>query len=508
MSKNVLLLYPNQLFAADELPKEVDQVVLVEDPMFFGTDEDYQQYMHKQKLVLHRASMRRYTEEVLWPAGYEVDYVEFHHLNNSSDIVNIISHAEHIYYFDLVDDVLQRRLDSAVSSLTHKPQSTRLESPNFYLTRDELKNFFTDKKKSGFSNFYLWQRERFNILMNKDTYKPIGGKLSFESDTHKRLPKNHKLPSFQVYGANDFVDEAKEYVEQHFADNPGSVEDFPWPTNHKEAQQWLDEFLQHRLADFGPYDDALDGQAPWLYHSALSTCLNTGLLNPVDVVHKAVEYHEKNPVPMPSIEGFVRQVAGWREYMRGVYINRHAELRSSNTFGHNRRLTNDWYYGTTGIPPVDDVIKKLHARGYAHNNERLMVIGNIMFLCDFHPTDVYRWFMEMFVDSYDWITAPNVYGMSQWSDGGSLVSKPFVSSSNYILKMSHYEKDDWCDVWDGLYYRFIEKNRERFVKNPQMKLAVHQLDKMSEHRRRVISYRAEDFLKDKTQNSVNSTATE
>lgn len=506
MSKNILLLYPNQLFDVEYLPKDIDQIVLIEEPMLFGTDSDYQLYMHKQKLLLHRASMKRYLTEVLLPARYEVKYIEFHQIEKSSDVAELISHSEHIYYFDLVDDALQRRLDSIISSLSHKPQRTRLESPNFYLTREEIKNFFINKKKSGFSNFYLWQRERFNILMDSDTYKPIGGKLSFETDSRQRLPENHELPSFQVYGSNDFVSEARQYVEKYFPDNPGNIDDFSWPTNHQEANQWFSDFLSSRLKYFGAFDDALDGQDPWLYHSALSACLNIGLLNPIKVVQQAVEYHDKNPVPMSSIEGFVRQIAGWREYMRGIYINRHAELRSANKFAHQRRLTNDWYYGTTGIPPVDDIIKKLHIRGYAHNNERLMVLGNIMFLCGFHPTDVYRWFMEMFVDSYDWITATNVYGVSQWSDISDLVLKPYISSSNYILKMSHYEKDDWCDIWDGLYYRFLDKNRERFAKNSSMKLAIHQLDKMSEQRRRVIFYRAEDFLKAKTQNSVNSTS--
>lgn len=498
MGKNILLVYPNQLFAAENLPKEVDQIAVIEEPLLFGTDKELPLFIHKQKLVFHRASMRRYVEEVLWPAGYEVDYIEFHQLENTTDIVNEISHAERVYCFDPTDDVLQRRLQSAIESLSSKPEFHQIESPNFYLPREEVKNFFVDKKKAQFAPFYQWQRERFNVLMNPETYKPLGGRLSFETESHKRLPKNHSLPSFQVYGANKFVDEAKEYVQKHFASNPGSVDDFPWPTNANEAHKWLDEFLEHRLEFFGTYDDAIDGDNPWLYHSALSVVLNAGLLSPMEVVKKAVAHHGKTPVPMASIEGFVRQILGWREYTRAMYVNRHAQLRTSNVFGHNRRLTNDWYDGTTGIPPVDDVIKKVQARGYSHHVERLMVIGNIMLVCDFHPNEVYRWFMEMYVDSYDWVLVPNVYGMSQFADGGGMSSKPFVSSSNYILNMSHYERGDWCDVWDGLYARFIEKNRERFAKDPHMKMAVHQVDKMTENRRRVIGYRAEDFLKTKT----------
>lgn len=501
MSKSTLLLYQFQLFPLEQLPKDVDQVIIVEDPLLFGRDEQYPMYMHKQKLVFARATMRRYVEEVLWPAGYQVEYVEFHQLKDSSDIVNRLAHFEEIVYFDLNDDLLHRRVMSAVKGLEHSPVLHQLDSPNFFLTRREVESFFEKKSKAHFTTFYQWQRERFDILINKKTYRPVGGKLSYDTENRKRLPKDHQLPSFQVYGSNKYVDEAKQYIAQHFSENPGKVDEFPWPTSREEALAWLHEFLEHRLDDFGPYEDAIDGNAPWVYHSALSPLLNIGLLNPQEVVAAALERNEKKAVPIASLEGFVRQVLGWREYMRGMYLDRHVQLRTSNTFGHNRRLTNDWYHGTTGIEPVDDVIKKVLDRGYAHHIERLMVLGNIMFLCDFHPDDIYRWFMEMFIDAYDWVMVPNVYGMSQYSDGGSMVTKPYVSSSNYIMKMSHYDRGDWGDVWDGLYWRFIEKNQERFKRNPRMSMMVSQLERLDENRRRIIGYRAEDFLKDKTSSS-------
>jgi deoxyribodipyrimidine photolyase-related protein len=442
--------------------------------------------------------MRRYAQEVLWPAGYEVEYVEFHQMNETGDIVNKLVNFDRVEYFELNDDVLSRRLETAIRGLEHKPEVNILKSPNFYLSEKEVDNFFADRKKSVFTNFYQWQRERFNILIDSKTYKPVGGKLSYDSENRKRLPKEHQLPTFQVFGSNDFVDEAKDYVSINFPENPGSIEDFPWPTNHNEAVKWLEEFLTHRLDNFGPYEDAIDGQAPWVYHSGISPLLNIGLLEPQEVIGRALARHAKKSVPIASLEGFVRQIIGWREYVRGIYRKQHVQLRTSNSFGHNRRLTADWYNGTTGIPPVDDVIRKTLTRGYAHHIERLMIVGNIMFLCDFHPDDVYRWFMEMYIDAYDWVMVPNVYGMSQYSDGGSMTTKPYVSSSNYILKMSHYEKGDWCDIWDGLYWRFIEKNQERFKKNPRMSMMVSQLNRLSNDRRRIIGYRADDFLREKT----------
>ncbi|MFT4532192.1 MAG: deoxyribodipyrimidine photolyase-related protein [Candidatus Saccharimonadales bacterium] len=498
MGKNVLIIYPYQLYDVSRLPKDVENIVVVEEPLIFGTDQQHPLFVHKQKLIFLRASMRRYIEEVLWPAGYKVDYVECGQMNETGDIVNRLSHFENVIYFDLNDDLISRRLEEAISGLNPTPSVIILDSPNFFITREEARSFLANKSKSTFAHFYQWQRERFNILINSDTYEPVGGKLSFEKERKKRLPKNHQVPGSQVFGANKFVEEARDYINKQFPNNPGSVTDFPWPTNHQESRVWLKEFLDHRLDHFSDYQEAIDGSLPWMYHSGISPLLNVGLLDPAEVIDQALTRQEQSPIPIANLENFIRQIVGWREYVRAIYIKQHVQLRASNTFGHNRKLTADWYNGTTGIPPVDDVIRKVLARSYSHHSERLMIIGNIMFLCDFDPNDVARWFMEMHIDAYDWAVVPNVYAMSQFADGGSIISKPFASDSNHILKMSHYEKGDWCDVWDGLYWRFVEKNKDRLSKNKNMSTAVKQLGKLSDNKKRIFSYRAEDFLRDKT----------
>jgi deoxyribodipyrimidine photolyase-related protein len=494
--QNVLLIYPHQLYPAELLPKDVDQVFLIEDPLYFGVDPARQLYIHKQKLVLHRASMRRYIEEVLWPAGYQVEYIEFHHMIESSDIVNKLTHAARVEYFDPTDDVLQRKIVSALEGLEHRPEIRQLESPNFYLSRAEVKNFF-QKDQAGFVDFYQWQRERFNVLINTETYKPLGGKLSFETETKKRLPKDHVVPGFGVFGSNSYVDEAKEYVGKHFADNPGSLDDFPWPTNHTEADQWLKEFLQNRLEHYSDYEDVLEPHAPWLYHSGISVILNCGLLRPERAVSRALEVFAENNLQIASVETFVRHILGWREFTRGMYIHNHASLRTSNVFDHHRHLTNDWYAATTGLLPVDDIVKKVLTRGYAHHNERLMVLSSAMLLCEINPDEVYRWNMELFVDAYDWTVVPSMCGMYDSTQDLETL-KPYTSSANYILHISWYERGLWSDVWDGLYWNFIEKNREAFARNLHMRMAVSQLDKLKPEQRRIISYRAEDFLKEKT----------
>ena len=497
MSKSAHLVYPHQLFKKEFFPEGITTVFVIEDPLYFGTDTKYPVFFHKQKLMLHRASMRRYIEEVLWPAGYDVEYVEFKDLVDSGDIVQKLQGFASATVFDVVDDVLQRRLQAAAATVPGVPELQILDSPNFYLKRAEITQYFGTSKKVEFAKFYQWQRERWNILIG-DNYKPVGGKWSYDDENRKRLPKDHVLPTFEVFGSNKYVEEARHYVSKNFPDNPGNDADFCWATSHEEAEHWLHEFISQRLEQFGPYEDAIDGQAPWAYHSALTPALNIGLLQPDMVVDAVLDANAKTPISLPSLEGFVRQVLGWREYVRGTYQMSGVSMRTSNIFGHKRQLTPDWYEGTTGIPPVDDVIKKVQARSYIHHIERLMVIGNIMFLAQIDPREVYQWFMEMTIDAYDWVMVPNVYGMSQYADGGSMTTKPYISGSNYILKMSYYQKGEWSDVWDGLYWGFIEEHRVTLARNPRMAMVVKLLDRMDEDRKRIIGYRAADFLNTKT----------
>jgi len=443
----------------EELPREVNRIIVVEDPLFFGNDSHYPLYIHKQRLTLYRASMMRYVEEVLWPAGYQVDYVEHYHMSDSGDIVNKLIHASVVYFFELNDDVLYRRLHTAISELEHGPQSVQLDSPNFYLKRTEVQDFFARNKHASFEDFYLWQRERHDILIDHTTYQPEGGKLCHDVRQHT-VPSRQSLPSFQVFGSNKYVEEARNYVYEHFPDNPGGMDDFPWPTSHLEAAQWLQEFVDTRLEHYGQYHDAIDADAPWLFHAAIAPMLNMGLLSPQQVVQTALERHKKRAAKIHDIEGFIRHILGSREFTRALYIKRHSDLRTSNKLSHNRRLTNDWYYGTTGIPPVDASIKKIIQRGYVHQAERRL-IGNAMLMSDIHPDEVCRWFLEMLIDTYDWTLVPEIYGFSQFADLGNYTQmvRPSIYTSSYILDLSDYEKGEWCELWDGLYGRFIEKHR-------------------------------------------------
>lgn len=493
--KSALIIYPHQLYPADQLP-EVDTVFVVEEPLYFGVDDVYPLRLHKQKLILHRASMRRYVEEVLWPTKVNVEYIELDPLLKTEHLLERASHFKQLFVFDPVDDVLIKRLLRARRESAPDTTLEFLDSPNFFLTDEEVRGYIEQKDEHLFADFYQWQRERFNVLINKH-YKPVGGKWSFDQEKHQPPPKDQKLPNFEVFGDNTHVTQAITWVNDNFADSPGGT-DFIWPTNHAEAAAWLDDFVEHRLDAFGLYQSTIESGAPWMYHSVLSSSINIGLLSPQQVINAALDRHEKREVPLASLESFIRQILGWREFIRGQYMVYGGRMRTQNTFDHNRQLTRAWYDGTLGIPPFDDVAKKLQSHAYAHHIERLMIAGNLMLLCEIHPYEAYRWFSEMHIDAYDWVAVPNIYSMSQFADGGSMTSKPNVSSSHYVLEASSYKKDDWVDIWDGLYWRFIEKNRDMFAQNPHMRLIISQLDKLDADRKRIISYRAEDFLKEHT----------
>ena len=233
-----------------------------------------------------------------------------------------------------------------------------------------------------------------------------------------------------------------------------------------------------------------------VFHSLLSPCLNLGLLTPDAVIEKVLQHADT--APLQSLEGFVRQVIGWREFVRGVYREHGERQESTNFWQHERELTEAWYDGTTGIPPLDDTIQTAQRLGWTHHIPRLMVMGNLMTLCEIRPSSAHRWFMEMYVDSSEWVMGPNVYGMGIFSDGGVFATKPYICGSNYLLKMSDYGKGPWCDVVDGLYWRFIDKHRDFFAGNPRLALMPRALDRLAPERRSRIFSAAEQFLENTT----------
>ena len=260
----------------------------------------------------------------------------------------------------------------------------------------------------------------------------------------------------------------------------------------------LNFFIKEKSNLFGEYEDAVDQKDNILFHSALSPYVNLGLITPEFIIKKILEFHKSKKIRLNSLEGYVRQIIGWREFMRGIYQSYSSEMETGNFFKQNRKMKKSWYDGTTGLPPLDYAIKNALNHGWSHHIERLMILSNIMNLCEIKPTIVYKWFMEMFVDSSDWVMVPNVYGMGLFSDGGIFATTPYICGSSYFMKMMDFKRGDWCNIMDGLYWRFIDRNRKFFSKNPRLSMMVRIFDKMKSDRKKLILTAAQRFIKQNT----------
>ena len=452
---------------------------------------------HKHKIILFLSAMRSHGDSIK-ANGYDLAYFKLtndnQHLSFEEKLKNVIDdHPDitEIVTYDIEDHFFEKRIVAFCQNNDLK--LSIIDSPGFITTKKEFKTYNRRVNKPFMHTFYQKQRKSLNLLMDSMN-NPIHGKWSFDEENRKKLPKKITIPDLRPTIETKHTESLKLQVDNLFGDHPGNSENFHWATTREEVLKLLDDFVEKRFDSFGPYEDAIHDKEVFIFHSALSPYINLGLITPDEVVKKAVSFYEKKDTHYPSVEGFVRQIIGWREFMRGIY-HEYDEALNKNFFNHHRKMTSHWYNGSTGIPPLDDSIKKAIRFGYTHHIERLMVLGNIMLLCEIDPEDVYKWFMEMYVDSADWVMAPNVYGMSQFSDGGIFATKPYIGGSNYILKMSNYsKKGEWPDLVNGLYWRFIDKNRKVFENNQRMAMMVKTLDRMNEDKKNRIFQLAESFI--------------
>ena len=491
---STLLVFPHQLFKKHPaLHGKNTHVVLIEDALFFG-DKKYPASFHKQKLWLHRASMKRY-EAALREKGIDVEYIDY---TSKKDplLTYLKTHRKKkrgpCTVADVHDYELARRLTSYCEQTSVELEV--LDTPMFINSGEVNRNYRAGKKRWYMADFYKFQRRRLDILMEGD--QPVGGQWSFDKENRKKVPKKmmDAIPKLQKPSHDDIEEEARKYVIAQFPDHPGEIEHLIYPTTHKAALSWLKLFLKDRFELFGVYEDAMVQGKNWLWHSVLTPMLNIGLLTPKQVVDETLKFAKKHDIPLNSLEGFIRQVIGWREFMRATYEELGVSMRTTNHWNHTRSIPQSFYDGTTGIEPLDDVIRRVLDTGYCHHIERLMVLGGFMFLCEFDPDEIYRWFMEMFVDSYDWVMVPNVYAMSQNADGGQITTKPYFSGSAYIRKMSNYPAGDWTAVWDGLYWRWIINHADELAKNPRWAMMCAMARKMAPEKREAHLEEAEKFL--------------
>jgi deoxyribodipyrimidine photolyase-related protein len=467
--KRAALIYPHQLFSPHPALQGCDLAVLVEDPLFF------KQYdFHAQKLVFHRASMNAWASAAN-KDGHAVETVRADELSHTGDIARWLERRgiKQVRVVETCDDWLERRLEKALRRA--KISCEIVPDPHVLTPRSVFESFGEGKRAWFFTDFYIEQRRRLRILVDEDG-KPTGKKWSFDTENRRKLPQGLVIPTHPAFRESAVVTAAKASVASDFPKALGNASRFAYPTTHAEAQRGLEHFMEHHAASFGDYEDAISSRETFLFHSVLTPALNSGLLSPSDVIKAALA--RKHTLPMNSLEGFLRQVIGWREYIRGVYLRLGRTQRTSNVWGHTRPMPRAFYDGTSGIEPVDTVIRRVREHAYCHHIERLMILGNFFLLCEIHPDAIYRWFMELFIDAYDWVMVPNVYGMSQYSDGGLITTKPYISGSAYVLRMSDFSRGPWCEIWDALYWRFIHKHADVFARIPRTGMITSQARKM------------------------------
>jgi len=486
--KDIFIVLGNQLFDPLYLKNYKDCKIFMAEDLGLCTYEKH----HKLKILHFLSSMRSYND-LLKSKGFETDYYDCK--NNFSDkyedkLRKSIkeSKPKRVFSFEVEDKPFEKKLNKIVKEIGL--ERVIVTSPMFLNSRDDFKKYLENKKKPLMANYYKMSRIKFDLLVKDE--KPVGGKWSFDKDNRKKLPQTVKLPKRLVASETKHTKVLKKFINTTFENHPGNTENFWLPTTHKESTEWLDDFLIEKLNLFGDYEDAVSQRDNILFHSALSPLINSGLITPEKIVDRLKKL--KTKVNLNSLEGYIRQVIGWREFMRGIYQNYSTEMEKGNFFKHKRKFKKEWYSGETGIPPLDHSIKNALKYGWTHHIERLMVLSSLMNLCEIEPKQVYKWFMEMFIDSSEWVMVPNVYGMGLFSDGGIFATKPYICGSSYYLKMMDFKKGEWCETVDGLYWRFINKNRKFFSSNPRLNMMVSVYDKMKNERKKKILSKAEAFI--------------
>lgn len=432
---------------------------------------------HRHKIVLLIAAMR-HTAERLRDAGRTVVHVTLDTDEGFGQALRRIldEHGiEGLAWMSATDRGVDARIGRICDDLGVRTK--RYADALFITPADEVDRWMSAHPRAPMEDFYRWQRRRTGILM--DGTRPAGGRWNFDADNREPLPRGGiPIPPIERPEPDPITRQVIAEVAERFPDHPGDPHRFWLPVTPEASRAALRRFVAERLASFGPYEDAMDADEPFVFHSVLSPMINIGLLT-IDEVVDAVVGAEG--IPIASIEGFVRQVIGWREYMRGMY-RAHPELEDANALALTRALP-EWWFTGRGIPddlpvPVARVLERVHEHGYAHHIERLMVLGNWMLLQGYAPRQVYTWFLALFVDAYPWVMVPNVMGMSQYADGGLVGTKPYVSGGAYLQKMGRWwpsAKDARESAFTDAYWRFLDDNEDRLADNPRLALPLAQM---------------------------------
>ena len=466
-------------------------------------DESTHVWTHKARIALFLSAMRHFRDSML-KAGYTVDYHQLDEGANETlaeglDAAIRRHRPAEVMMVHAGEWRVQEQIGQAARSAGASLQV--LDDRHFYSSPEEFAQHASGRKALRLEYFYRELRKKHNVLL--DDGKPVGGKWNYDADNRETFGRDGpgKLPSPPKFRSHGPTQEVLELVEQRFAKHPGSLEHFNWPTTPGQAERALADFIEHRLPRFGQYQDAIWTDEPFLYHSLLASSLNLKLLNPRQVVQAAEEAYRAGHVPLASAEGFIRQILGWREYVRGIYWHLMPEYLDRNALGATNPLPDFYWTGDTNMHCLGSVLKQTLDHGYAHHIQRLMVTGLFALLLGVDPKQVHQWYLAEYVDAVEWVELPNTLGMSQYADGGIMASKPYCASGNYINRMSNFcqhcpfdpskaHGDDACP-FTTLYWDFLARNQKRLAGNNRMTMQLNNLKRKKPVERKKILAQAE-----------------
>ncbi|MCL4672630.1 MAG: cryptochrome/photolyase family protein [Sphingomonadaceae bacterium] len=460
---------------------------------------------HQQKIALVFSAMRHFTEE-LREAGWTVDYVRLTDEDNSGSLTGELARAieRHDPREVRVVEAGEWRVQQAIDEWAGRfaCQVTILPDDRFLCSKAEFAAWAKGRKQLRMEFFYREMRRKTGLLMDGD--EPVGGQWNYDSENRKPPKEGLSAPPRPLFEPDEITREVLDLVAERFGSHFGDLEPFHWPVTRAQAGQAADAFFAERLAQFGDYQDAMVHGQDDLFHSMLSTSLNLGLLDPLELCRRAEAEYRNGRAPLNAVEGFIRQLIGWREYVRGFYWHEMPGLAEANELGATRPLPAFYWTGETQMRCLADCVRSTRANAHAHHIQRLMVLGNFALLAGIEPKAVQDWYLAVYADAYEWVELPNVAAMVLYADGGRLASKPYAASGNYINRMSNYcsgcrykvalkTGPDACP-FNPLYWHFMARHRDRLEANPRIGQIYATWDRMGEERQAEYLASAEAFL--------------
>ena len=489
-----------EISALDGLDKSSDIVLMVE-----ADEETLYVPHHKQKIALILSAMRHFAAD-LEREEIHVDYVRLDAKGNTGTFAGEVKRAiaRHRSAKIIVTEPGEWRLFDAMRNWGVDfglPCEIR-DDDRFFCSRSRFARWAEGRKSYRMEFFYREMRRETGLLMEGE--EPAGGQWNFDHDNRKALPAKIKPPQRERFEPDEITRDVLGMVAKRFAFHFGDLENFGWAVTRTDALEALDHFIESCLPLYGDYQDAMKSGEPFLYHSILSPYLNCGLLTPQEICLAAEKAWRQGNAPLNAVEGFIRQILGWREYIRGIYWHHMPDYAHTNALNAVRPLPNFFWSGQTKMNCMAQVIGETRANAYAHHIQRLMVTGNFALLIGIAPAEIEAWYLAVYTDAYEWVELPNVHGMVMFADGGLLASKPYAASGAYIDRMSDYCRTCAFDVklksgsqacpFNFLYWNFMIENEAALAKNPRMAMPYRTLAKMDPKRRAEVKKDAHRFL--------------